>query len=291
MTIAPIALNDLTQATLAGTGVFDVLMRTNKAHLESEFSKGRIKGTEYATVYLGSLEAVLTASLSFLLQKDKSALEAQLIEQQVLVAQQQVLKTQAEILQVEAQVALTTQQQANLVAELAIIQANALKVPAEVAHIQAQTLLLGQQKINLASENLGIVAKTALTTQQTANAVIEGTVLQGQKCKLDAEYDVLMLTKQKTVEETGLLLWKTNTEKAQTLSGADENSVVGKQKSLYAAQTSGFIRDAEQKAAKVMVDSWNVRRTTDEGVMADPAGVGDAAVARAVNKLLSGVGA
>lgn len=223
MTIAPIVLADLTQTTLDGTGVFDTLMRANKAHLESEYTKGRIKGAEYATVYLGSLEAVLNASLAFLLQKDKNAQEALLIEKQILKVQ----------------------------------------------------------------------AETSLVTQQTANAVIEGTVLTAQKCKLDAEYDNLILAKQKTVEETTLLLWKTNTEKAQTLAaGVDENSVVGKQKALYGAQTSGFTRDAEQKAAKVMVDSWNVRRTTDEATVADGTNMlNDASIGRIVGKLLAGVGA
>ena len=66
-----IAVTDLTQSTLDGTGVFDVLMRATKAHLEAEYNKNRIKGAEYATVYLGSLEPVLRTSLDFLLQKQK----------------------------------------------------------------------------------------------------------------------------------------------------------------------------------------------------------------------------
>ena len=208
MSATPVVLTDLTTADINGPGVFDVLMRANKAHLESEFTKGRIKGPEYATVYLGSLEAVLKASLEWLLQRDKVNQEVKLL------------------------------------------------------------------------------------TEQTANAVLEGKVLVAQECKLRAEYDVLMLTKQKTIEETNLLLWKTNTEKAQTTSGSASNdSVIGKQKELYAAQTAGFARDAEQKAAKALIDTWNVRRTTDEGLMADPAQLGDATVARVVNKLLAGVGA
>lgn len=213
---AAVSIGELTSTTVSGAGVFDVLMRANKAHLEQEFLSGRIKGAEYSTVYLGSLEAVLAASLQFLLQHEKSR--------------------------------------------------------AEVAQVTAQT---------------------GLITQQTANAVIEATVLTAQKCKLDAEFDLLKSTNLKTVQETMLLLWKTNTEKAQTVSlGVDADSVVGKQKLLYAAQTEGFSRDAEQKAAKVMVDSWNVRRTTDEGTSANGSNrLDDGSVGRAVNKLLTGVGA
>ena len=277
--ITPITLNDLTLATLDGTGVFDVLMRANKAHLEAEYSKNRIKGSEYATVYLGSLEAVLNSALQFLLQKDKIALEAQLIEQQILLAQVEVIKANAQVLQTQAQTELVKQQTANALAELAILQANALKIPAEIAHLQAQTAMVGQQKANLVLE--------------ADNIPKQGAVLVGQKCKLDAEFDLLKTTNLKTAEEQALLAWKTTTEKAQTTAlGVDDNSVIGKQKALYGAQTEGFTRDAEQKAAKLMVDSWNVRRTTDEGTVADSTNMlNDAAVGRAVNKLLSGVGA
>lgn len=237
MTITPITLASLTDATLAGSGVFDVLMRATKAHLENEFKLNRIKGSEYATVYLGSLESVLSTSLQFVLQKDKVALESQILEQQVLLAQAAVTKITAEIAQITAQ--------------------------------------------------------TALVAQQTLNAVTEGLVLEAQKCKLQAEFDVLMLTKDKTNQETYLLQQKVLTEKAQvTALGVDADSVIGKQKALYGAQTSGFTRDAEQKVAKVLVDSWNVRRTTDEGTVADGTNMlNDAAVGRAVTKLLTGVGA
>lgn len=214
---------DLTQANLDGTGVFDVLMRANKAHLESEFAKGRIRGPEYATVYLGSLESVMATALQFLLQKDQAALQAQLISKQI-------------------------------------------------------------EKLD---------KEIDLVVQQTANAAIEAEVLRGQKCKLDAEFDVLLQSKLKTAAEVTLLGQKTQTEKAQTMAiGVDADSVIGRQKALYAAQATGFERDAEQKVAKLMIDSWNVRRTTDEGTVADGTNMlYDPAVGRAVNKLLSGVNA
>lgn len=293
MTITPVTLADLTSATVEGTGVFDVLMKANKAHLEQEFLQNRIKGPEYATVYLGSLESVLAAAVAFLLQKDKNALEAQLLEQQILLAQVEITKATAQLAGIEAQTALSGQQLLNLQAELEIIQANVLKVPAEIALLEAQTALSSQQKLNLVDELLTSVEQRAKLVQETANAVIEGTVLTAQKCKLDAEFDVLMETKLKTTQETGLLLWKTNTEKAQTVAlGVDDNSVIGKQKVLYQAQATGFTRDAEQKAAKVMIDTWNVRRTTDEATVADATNLlNDASVGRAVTKLLAGVGA
>lgn len=252
ITIVEPTIADLTSATLNGSGVFDVLMRANKAHLDAEFSKNRIKGSEYATVYLGSLESVMTAALTFLLQKQKSALEAMLIEQQILLAQVEVIKANASVKQIEAQTALAKQQVLNAVAELAIIQANASKIPAEIALINAQ------------------------------------------KLKVDAEIVLLNKSGTKSDQETDLLRQKVATELAQiSPSGVDDNSVIGKQKTLYAAQTTGFARDAEQKAAKVMVDTWSVRRTTDEtGTHASGQNrLDDDHIGAVIGKMMVGIGA
>lgn len=310
--VEPIYLEDLTTAEVTGTGVFDVLMQAHKAHLDQQFKDNRIRGTEYATVYLGSLEAVLQGAITFLLQKDKTALEAALVAKQIelvevekekalaelaniqallpkvdaeiayLVAQTEALQAknpveiealQTEISLKEAQIPVMIKELDLKEAEIAIAQAQATKIPAEVLHTEAQT---------------NMVSKQALSEIERAKVLI------AEECKLRAEYDVLMQNKEKVAEEKQLLLWKTNTEKAQTLgAGVDPDSVIGKQKNLYQAQADGFKRDAEQKAAKVMVDSWNVRRTTDSTQTSGNANnkLDDTFVGQAVAKLLSGVGA
>lgn len=251
-TVEPVEVEDLTTATLDGTGVFDILMRANKAHLDHEYQKGKIKQTEYATVYLGSLEHVLQQSVAFLLSKDKVALEALLLEKQIELAGVEVQKAQV---------------------ELQIAQANLTKIPAEIA-------LLGAQK--------------DLVVQQTANAVKEGDVLEAQACKLKAEFDAIKEGIEKTAEEAELLRWKTATEKAQTLeAGVDPDSTLGKQRLLVQRQADGFLRDAEQKAAKLMGDIWSVQRSTDTD--ATPANdinkFADIYKGRAIEKMLAGVGA
>lgn len=307
-----IAVTDLTQSTLEGTGVFDVLMRANKAHLEAEFNKNRIKGAEYATVYLGSLTQVMQTALQFLLTKEKTDLEAQLLAKQILLAQKQIDKASAELIQIAAQTELINQQKANLIAEAANIPKQGLVLDAQKLQITQQTtnlvaeglnipkqgLLIDankaqvvQQTENLLSQKAQVEAQTLLVTQQKANAIIEGTVLVAQECKLRGEFDLIMGNVLKAAQETALLTQKVATERAQTTAlGVDDNSVLGKQKILYQAQTDGFKRDAEQKAAKLMVDTWNVRRTTDEGTVADSVNsLNDVAVGRAVTKLLAGV--
>ena len=533
MPLTPITIDHLTQAKVSGTGVFDVLMEANKVHLDAEFKANRIKGPEYSQVYLGSLVAILNTSVQFLLTKDKTALEAQLLEKQIELAVIEVQKSTAQLDQITAQTGLINQQTANALAEHAIILANADKIAAEVAHINAQTavaiqqelnleddlltaakqrekitqdilvsgaqklqiegqtLLVAQQKANLVDEllttakqrlkldqeilNLSAeedfkVAQTSLVTQQEANLVDElltataqraklaqetlhvtaqtshvnaqtslvsqqelnledelltavkqrlkldqdiatataqaaligqqklnliddlltsaeqrnkitqevlnltaqkahveaqtgliaqqelnmedelltaakqrnkldqeilnlgsqklhveaqtlmvteqkesealrnfvhptdptlsGTVEQerrvllAQKCKLDAEFDVLFLTKDKTTNETALLAQKTATERAQTIaSGVDDNSVVGRQKTLYLAQTKGFKRDAEQKYAGLMLDTWKVSKTVDGDGRSASAGnkLADSNIADAVTTLTDGI--
>ena len=271
-TVNPILLSDLTTAEVTGSGVFDVLMQATKAHLEQEFTKGRIKGNEYATVYLGSLEHVLRGSIDFLLQKDKMALDALLVASQI------------ELAQVEKDKAL---------AQLENIRAELPKIQAEIELIQAQKALADQNLLKIPAEIALLEAQAANTIQETSNLVTQKAVLVATECKLRGEYDVLMETKLKTAEEKTLLMWKTATEKGQTLAtGVDPDSVIGRQKELYRAQTNGFARDAEQKAAKILVDSWNVRRTTDSATEANTSNLLDnATVGRFVQKLAAGVGA
>lgn len=214
--ITPITVAGLTTAAVDGTGVFDTLMRANKAHLDDQFMNGRIRGTDYANVYLASLQAVLAASVQFLLERDKATLLAE--------------KTKAEI---------------------------------------------------------------TLLDQQLLNAQSERTVLVAQECKLRAEYDATMEQKLRAAAETTLLNQKLITERSQTQAvGVEEDSVVGRQKKLYEAQTTGFTRDSEQKAADLMIRTWATRRTTDEATAANATNMlDDSAVGRAVTKLLNGIGA
>ena len=236
MAYTPIPVSDLT-VSKDGTGIFDVLMRSTKEHLDTEFANNRIRGPEYSTVYLGSLQSTLEAAMAFLAQRHKLALETALLDKQIELATKEIEKADAQL-----------------------------------AQIAAQTTLIEQQRLN---------------------AIVEGTVLVAQECKLRAEYDVIMLTKMKTTAETELLNQKKVTESAQISStNVDPTSVLGRQASLYQAQTTGFARDAEQKAAKLLIDSWNVRRTTDEATSANTTNkLDDATVGQAVTKLLAGIGA
>ena len=83
-----VSISDLTsnvetssEYIVTGDGVFDKLMATVNTHLEAQFQLGRITGTEYATVYLGALQATVQQSVAFLLGQDRANAEASLLAQ------------------------------------------------------------------------------------------------------------------------------------------------------------------------------------------------------------------
>jgi hypothetical protein len=233
----PITLASLTEARVDGSGVFDTLMRAMAGHLEREFDDNRLRGADYANVYLNALTPVLQNAVGFLLQKDEAAYKAQLVEAQIRLTEVQIRLAEAEL----------------------------------EREILTKALLAAQvDKI----------------TQEILN-------LKAEECVLKAQYDIALSTNLQTIAQTTLVNQKVATEKAQTSGiGIEVGSVIGKQIALYTAQSDGFTRDAEQKAAKLMIDSWNVRRTTDVGTVADATNqLQDSNVGRAVSALLEGVGA
>lgn len=293
LAVEPITLDQLTAGKVGGDGVFDVLMTTMVGHLDKEYTGQRLKGQDYAQVYLGSLTTILGQSVAFLLQKDEAAGKAALINAQI-----ELTKAQGELIQLEIAREVLTKE---------LIQAQVDKIRAEIISIgigdlqtKQQTLVAAAQEANIKAETLSIVKKDALIVAQTektaaekANLILEGDNLIAQNCLLKAQYDLTMLNKLQTTAQTTLIQQKVATEKAQvTETGVDANSVIGKQKLLYAAQTDGFARDAEQKLLKILTDTWNVRRTTDDGTEVNAQNLlYDATIGRLVTKAATGIGA
>jgi hypothetical protein len=265
-TIQPITVADFTAEDKAtGNGVFDVMMRSVKEHVNGEYQQGRIKGVEYSTVYLGALQSTMDRALELLMGKDKLNLELQILELQRQIAESEKAKVDAEVLLIGAQYD-------KVLIEIELGRLEKDKTVADTDRIRAQKDLLEEQALN---------------------AVEEREVLKAQVCKLKAEFDAITASIPKIEAETALLEQKRVTEQAQ-ISGAGvaEDSVLGRQIRLYGAQADGFARDAEQKSAKMLIDAWNVSRTTDEGVSRNVTNkLDDPTIGRAITKLLEGVGA
>lgn len=273
-------LTDLTESTLDGEGVFDKLMLAASVHMTDQFTKNRLKGPEYATVYLGALQSSMDQAIRFLLDKNNAALiEAQiaLAEKQILLADKDLvlkdreidLKDKAidlagkELLIKDKELELLEAQLPKLEAETALLEAKALNEPKQGLLIDAQTALAIQDRLNKISEELLVAAQKLKTDQDTANGVIQGTLLSAQKLLTDSQ-------ELKTDAEAALLTQKKLTEAAQITATAAPGSVIGEQVALYQAQAVGYENDMRIKAAKVKADWVNVLRSTNPEFLFGP---------------------
>lgn len=264
--------------TVGITGLYTALTEAISTKLDALYTADKIDAETYAKILAQSFDEALKLSVSAIqqqeqIEKDAALKEAQTsligyqidnlvleginISKQAELIKAQTLVQENQALEVVSKTELINQQKLNLTSE-------ALNIPKQGLKIDSEKALIDQQKANLVSENLKIGAQTALITQQKENALVENTVLTAQKCKLDAEYEYTLKTTLKTASETSLLDQKKVTEQAQTAAGtADPDSVIGKQKALYAAQTTGYENDAKQKAGDLYVKAWATAKTTD----------------------------
>lgn len=205
--IAPISNEDLTTKVVNGTGIFDELMTAAHAHLDQEWGKQRITGTQYAEVYLGQMTAVLQQSVAFLVQRDSIYLNNLLIQSQIELAEKQLEKADKEMEMLDKQIEL----------------------------IEAQ--IISQEANN------ALIAQKVKTEKSQIQDIVDGEVVVG---------------------------------------------VTGAQTALYKQQKEGFIRDAEQKALKIISDTWITRVTVDDATPL-PAGFNTEAVDAFTRKVADGV--
>lgn len=147
---------------------------------------------------------------------------------------------------------------------------------------QAVTFLIEKDKTYL--NNLLINAQIEL-----ANKQIELADKELEK----ADKEIELLDKQIELQELNkeLIAQKVKTEKAQisdTVDGVPVTGIIGAQIALYKQQKDGFIRDAEQKALKIISDTWITRKTVDDGTPL-PTGFDTAAVDAFTRKVANGV--
>ena len=217
--IAPVTVDDITQGSVTGTGIFDKLMATVAAQLQAEFQADRITKSDYGQVYVSALNNTLGQAIQFLLTKDQAALQAA-----TLAAQYEKIALEKDILELQKQ---------QLTLQLAQLEQQTLLIQSQILTDAAQRALINQKLVTEVSQ-----------TQDTPTANVS----------------------------TGY------------------SGVVGKQNALYAAQTTGFTRDAEQKAAKLALDILATQLSTDDSMTVANTNMHPAAIGALVQKLATGIG-
>ncbi len=260
-----LSIASLTGGEKEGAGAFDELMRTVKSHLSSEYQAGRITGDNYTNAYISSLDMALGNASQYLLSFELANQQAKLIDEQIANA-----KVQLELSQKQLEIADK---------QLDLMDTQINKADKDAELIAAQVLTQTKQ-LDVMDEQINkLQAEEVAIAQQTANAITQNDQILTQTSKINSEKDIL---------EQRLL-----TEVAQTkdtIDGQPVGGVIGKQKELYSNQAEGYLRDAEQKVAKIYNDTFLTTMSTDadEFNRAD-AGIDDTEMKKVMEKLRSGI--
>ena len=270
--------------------------------------------------------AIKDAQLKFA-QIAQTQAQTELTEQQTKSAEAEAHKIPVEISLLRSNLELASVEKDLRIAQVGLAETEkdiavynlANKTPVEVELLQAQTdnaqsqiALTEAQVIKITEENKvipysieRIQAEIANMTRQSdilekeLEIKISSLALQDKQLLLaDAELEVRKLeleVKRAEVEsakaQAQLYAAKVLTENAQTMDAAHPNSVLGSNIAVLRAQAAGYARDAEQKAAKILVDAWNVQRNTDEGITANANNLlYDTSIGKAVSAMLRGAG-
>lgn len=280
-----VAIKDLTGGEVKGAGLFDELMRTSKDHLTEEYDAGRITGVDYSNVYLGVLQSNLQTASSFLLQYE-------LTNQQLLLAQEQItqLQKQNELLELQkAQITI-----ANSAAQYNLDN----MMPEQLAQIQEQVKLTTQQTGTAAQQELLLAAQTTQAGNQATlltkqEELVDEQVLDAKdKAKAIPLYPLTVASIAKVEAEESLLSARKDTEDAQTIGTKDTTGgLLGSQMNLLYTQKEGFLRDAEQKAAKIQSDAFAIAHSiTPESHVPSTYGFGASNSTLVIDKLNAGIG-
>ena len=364
-------INELTQGTVDGTGVFDVLMKAVKAHLKGEFEAGRIRGTDYSNAYVMSVAQVLSESSQYATQRAKLEAELKLLDAQTLQVKQETQTSAAQAGLLLAQTSHVTKQELQTVQETKNLVSQELQTKAQTTGIESQTAISDYELANTLPKNIELLdSQLARTAAESMNLIKQGAIYDSQLCKTEAEIariniettyripeevnsirkqtmltqvqtdqakaqtqgisvdnnmkefqmafvlpkeleikesqlsismkEVLLKEKQielssyellhklpadvaLTVAQDNLYTQKAVTEKAQvdnTIVG--EGSVIALSNNLLEEQANAYVVNANQTAAKLMIDTWVVRHTadpegnleTDEGLRLTNADIG-----------------
>lgn len=275
-----ITVESLTGGATKESGLFEELMRSVKSHLSEEYSAGRITGEAFTQVYLGAMQSALMEASRYTLTYQITNQQVRLLDAQIQAADKDAELKQAQIDQVNAQTA-------QIVRQTALIDKQEDILDSQILTAAKQLLLIDTQITN---GNKDLETKTSAIALQSK----QGNLVDAQVQQAIAQELNTIATTNKANAEKEILVQRKISEEAQTkdtVGGVAVAGILGKQMQLYHNQAEGFIRDSEQKAAKIYSDAFLTRVSTDyDNASATNAGLSDADALAVLTKLRAGVG-
>ncbi|WAK44648.1 tail-related protein [Alteromonas phage vB_AmeP_PT11-V19] len=217
-----INLNNITNDTdpYGGTGIFDKLMLSMTNHIEDQFRKSRLTGADYAKVYLGIAQSVLSQSITYALQERKMELEADLIAEQIATEQK---NNEAD--------GVIDRQKEKLAEEIELVKKQIESQSESIAASKADTLrrdTLNAKEVEHRSK------ETELVVQQKSELELNGTVERELKNK---QTDAIVADIDNNNKKTTSDVAYTDTQKNELLLNGET------QRSLQAAQKDKVLSD------------------------------------------------
>ena len=252
--MADIELSNLTDSTNAdnGTGVFDKLIQSVEHHIESQYKAGRITGNDYSSVYLGSMQSVLSESVKFLLSEQQVEKEVDLLSEQIISEQKKNeagglidLEKKKNQEQIDLIIAQTASQYEGIDASRKDTNRKNLLNSKQVIKIGKESELLTTQNSELLLS--GVVERALKDAQRIATA--SGGIDNTNKVNADVAY-----TNAREVEQIAATV-RMDLESAKKVL-------------LIEAQTLGFKVDGKQKLLKQMFEGFAIETTTNGAVTA-----------------------
>lgn len=188
-----LSIDQLTTQVVDGTGVFDVLMKAVRAHLNEEHKANRITGGDYAKVVLGAVTGVMQYGTQFLLSRDRARLENLQLQEGIKLAQAQRVRALADVQIARAQI----QQAAYTTARLQLESKTALNQFALSKMSLVDTYngtLVTEANIQLTGEQVEVARA------QTRDTHLDGTPIVGILGKQKGLLDAQVLTAQEELD-------------------------------------------------------------------------------------------
>ena len=274
------------------------LVESQQSQVEAETAK-----VLYETTYVlpENVKVIKNQQDQLIAQTNKVTTDTVIAIKQGHLTDAQTCQVKAETNKVNAEVTL------KLPEEVALLELNQAQLTAQTAQVTYTTAnLLPEQLAQLTAQIAGTTAQTAQATYTTTNllpaqltqltAQTAGTTAQAAFTTtylLPAQLSHTEAQTASTTAQKDLYAQKRVTELAQTTTAPDAGSVMGVQNALMVKQAENYERDAEQKAAKIMIDTWNVRRNQDPDTaeMLESNRLREQDIGIAVAALLAGVSA
>lgn len=171
---------DLTSREIGGSGLFDGLLASARAHLRTEYEDNRITGPEYTKAYISLFESCLGNAVQYLLGREESFWQAQTAQFNAIAARVNMQAAKIAAANIRAQA--LTQKSTYALTKMKLSTESSTYCTAEYNLqnlLPAQLEASNQQVKNLILQGNLLTEQTEVQRSQTMDTRTDGTTVTG----------------------------------------------------------------------------------------------------------------